>query len=452
MELKGKKILVVGAGKSGEESARFLCRQGAQVAVSETLSEKQISADLIRWAREQNVYLETGGHKTETFLKSDLIVISPGVPLEVEPVRAARNRGIPVIGELELASRFITEPVIAITGTNGKSTTTTLIGHILSCAGKTSFVGGNLGQPLIGHVNAQEKKDFVVVEVSSFQLDTTERFHADIALLLNITEDHLDRYASFDDYASSKFRIFSNQGESDAAIINGEDPMITAGLSAIPSRIFAFGHKRPQKEGAFVEGKVLFCRLEGKEERYSLADFKLAGEHNLENVMAAVLAGRLCGCGPEAVQNALDTFRGLPHRTEFVCEVNGVSFFDDSKGTNVGSVVKSLAGFRQPVILIAGGRDKGGSYKVLEQPVKEKVKALILIGEAKEKIRPALGHLTRTLEADSLPMAVEMAYAEASPGDVVLLSPACASFDMFRSYAERGDIFQKAALGLRSRR
>lgn len=448
MDLKDKKALVVGLGASGKESAAFLLDRGAKVSVSEASAFKDISSDKLAWVEENRIPLEAGGHNMQTFLAAGLIVVSPGVPLEIEPLQAAQRAGIPVIGEIELAARFIDTPVIAVTGTNGKSTTTKLIGHILAHAGKKVFVGGNIGRPLIGYAGQKQDRDFVVAEISSFQLDTTEFFRPWLGLLLNITEDHLDRYPSFNAYALSKFKIFANQTAGDFAVINGDDPVVMQYVSKIPSHILTFSHK-PHREGAYPEGNRLLCRLDQEaRETYSLEKVKLAGEHNLENIMAAVLAARVCVCAPSAIQEALETFEGLHHRTEFVCEIGGVSFYDDSKGTNVGSVVKSLAGVDRPVILIAGGRDKGGSYAVLEDPVRNKVKALILIGEAGEKIHQALGHLTRTMEAGTLPEAVRLAYAESAPGDVVLLSPACASFDMFRSYAERGDIFQEAARAL----
>lgn len=449
MELKNKRVLVVGLGKSGEESARFLHSRGARVSVSESARIDSIQQPALEWIEGNKIPFEAGGHKVETFLGADLIVVSPGVPLDVPALLAARRAAIPVIGEIELAARFITRPIIAVTGTNGKSTTTCMIGHILSKSGKAAFVGGNIGRPLIGYVSGEQKEDFVVAEISSFQLDTTRSFRPKVALLLNITEDHLDRYASFAHYTASKFSIFSNQTSLDAAILNRDDPIVMQGADSISAQVATFGHGDGFDQGAYVTGKELICRLSGAEEVCSLEKLALTGKHNLENTMAAVLAARLSGCAPSSVQEALVTFKGLHHRTEFVCDVGGVSFYDDSKGTNVGSVVKSLAGFERPVILIAGGRDKGGSYDVLREPVRQKVKTLILIGEARQKIREALGDLTRTLEAASMSEAVRTAFSESASGDVVLLSPACSSFDMFRSYVERGDIFQRAALELK---
>ncbi len=452
MELKNRKVLVVGLGESGKESAAFLLARGAKVSISEAAAPEAISPESLTWVEGNKVPLETGAHNTRTFLESELIVVSPGVPLEIGPIRAAKRAGIPVIGEVELAARFIEAPIIAVTGTNGKSTTTTLIGHILKHAGKDVFVGGNIGRPLIGYACQKQDKDFVVAEISSFQLDTVVFFRPWLALLLNISEDHLDRYLSFDDYVRSKLQIFANQLPDDFAIINRDDPIIMQHEDTIPSKIFTFGHT-PEDEGAYVKDNKLVCHLGSKEagEVYLLENLRITGQHNLENTMAAVVAARVCGCNPYVIQEALETFEGLPHRTEFVCEVGGVSFYDDSKGTNVGSVVKSITGFDRPVILIAGGRDKGGSYAALEDIVRNKVRMVVLIGEARDKIRQALGHLTRTIEAETLPEAVYLAYAESRPGDVVLLSPACSSFDMFRNYAERGNIFQEAARALKER-
>lgn len=451
MELRDKKILVVGLGRSGQESAAFLHAQGAMVSISETAPLEGIPPAALAWVEENRIPLEAGGHTVKTFLGTELIVVSPGVPLDIEPIRAAEGAGIPIIGEIELAARFMRTPMVAVTGTNGKSTTTTLIGHILSQAGKDVFVGGNIGAPLIGYAGGPQDKDFAVVEISSFQLDTMASFRPRVALLLNITEDHLDRYASFEDYVHSKFRVFANQSPQDTAILNRDDPVVMAHAHSVCSRALTFGHRPDHGEGAYLDGSRLICKVFGEEDTYSLDELHITGQHNLENAMAAVLAARACGCDHASIQEALNTFRGLPHRTEFVCEVGGVRFYDDSKGTNVGSVVKSLAGFERPVVLIAGGRDKGGSYDVLQDLVREKVKALVLIGEARERIRRSLGDLTLTLEAESLPEAVRIGYGQTAPGDVVLLSPACSSFDMFRNYAERGDVFQKAALDLERR-
>lgn len=448
MELKNRKILVVGLGKTGQQSAAFLRAHGAKVTITEVAARRDISSDKLAWVNENKIQLEAGGHRVQSFLDSELIIVSPGVPLDIEPIKAAQRAGIPVIGEIELAARFIETPIVAITGTNGKSTTTSLIGHLLNQAGKETFVGGNIGRPLIGYVSQKQDKDFVVAEISSFQLDTTRSFRPWLALLLNITEDHLDRYPSFEGYVRSKFRIFANQLAGDFAILNRDDPAVMQLANTVPAKVLTFGH-RPQAEGAYLDGKELICHLYGKQEGYSLEKLRITGRHNLENVMAAVLAARVCGCAPSAIQEALETFEGLHHRTEFVCEIGGVSFYDDSKGTNVGSVMQSLASFDRPVILIAGGRDKGGSYNILEDLVRDRVKTLILIGEARQKIHQALGHLTQTIEATTLPEAVHLAYRESAPGDVVLLSPACSSFDMFRNYAERGEIFQEAAQALK---
>ncbi|MFH1146804.1 MAG: UDP-N-acetylmuramoyl-L-alanine--D-glutamate ligase [Pseudomonadota bacterium] len=331
MELKNKRVLVVGLGKSGEESARFLHDQGARVSVSESAKKEDIPQPVLSWIEENKIALEAGGHKLETFLETELIVVSPGVPLDIAPLAAARRAGIPVTGEIELAACFITRPILAVTGTNGKSTTTSMIGHILSSSGRSVFVGGNIGRPLIGYVSGGQRDDFVVAEISSFQLDTTKFFRPKLALLLNITEDHLDRYPSFAHYAASKFSIFSNQTSEDAAILNRDDPVVMQGADSISAQVATFGHSDSFSRGAYVRGKELICRLFDGEEVYSLEKLTLAGEHNLENTMAAVLAARLSGCEPSSVQEALATFKGLHHRTEFVCEIGGVRFYDDSK-------------------------------------------------------------------------------------------------------------------------
>ena len=441
MELSGKKILVVGLGKTGLALTEFLKRQGARIMVSDARGREELESLL---NAEPAVLIEGGGHTVDFFLQADQILVSPGIPLDLLPLKAARGKGIPIWGELELFSRYCRTPVIAVTGTNGKTTTTALINEMLLEAGLSTFLGGNIGRPLVEYLLNGRETDFVVAEISSFQLDTTRHFRPRVGLLLNITEDHLDRYSDFQGYIQSKAGLFRNQGDQDAAVLNWDDPLVRGIGEALKGPVYYFSRIEPLSRGAFLSQDRLRLTLSGPPESYDLQAFPLPGVHNTENALAAILGARLLGAAPEAVQRVLERFRGFRHRLEWVAEVRGIQFFDDSKGTNVGAVVKALEGFTRPVILLAGGRDKGGDYSPLKGPIREKVKALILIGEAREKMRKQLGNLTRTEVADSLERAVSLAYGLGEPGDVVLLSPGCSSFDMFRDYAHRGEVFQQA--------
>jgi UDP-N-acetylmuramoylalanine--D-glutamate ligase len=441
LELSGKKILVVGLGKTGLALTEFLKRQGARIMVSDARGREELES-LLNAA--PAVLTEGGGHTVDFFLQADQILVSPGIPLDLLPLKAARGKGIPIWGELELFSRYCRTPVIAVTGTNGKTTTTALINEMLLEAGLSTFLGGNIGRPLVEYLLNGRDRDFVVAEISSFQLDTTRHFRPRVGLLLNITEDHLDRYTDFQGYIQSKAGLFRNQGDQDAAVLNWDDPLVRGIGESLKGPVYYFSRIEPLSRGAFLDQDRLRLNLRGPTEVYDLQAFPLPGLHNRENALAAVLGARLLGAASEAVQRVLERFKGFRHRLEWVAEVRGIQFFDDSKGTNVGAVVKALEGFTRPVILLAGGRDKGGDYGPLKGPIREKVKALILIGEARERMREQLGNLTRTEVADSLERAVSRAYGLGEPGDVVLLSPGCSSFDMFRDYAHRGEVFQQA--------
>lgn len=449
MDFSEKKILVVGLGKTGLALTNYLKRQGARVLVSDSRSRDELETLV---PNDPDVtppwFIEGGGHTVDFFLQADLILVSPGIPLDILPLRAAGEKGIPIWGELELFSRVCRTPIIAITGTNGKTTTTALINEMLLEAGFSTFLGGNIGRPLVEYLLNGQEKDFVVAEISSFQLDTTRHFRPRVGLLLNITEDHLDRYADFQAYIHSKARLFQNQGEEDAAVLNWDDPLVRAIGKQLKGPVYYFSRTELLPQGAYLDQDRLRLNLSEPPEEYDLQVFPLPGVHNRENALAAVLGARLLGASPEAVQRALERFKGFRHRLEWVADVRGIQFFDDSKGTNVGAVVKALEGFSQPVILIAGGRDKGGDYGPLRGLIREKVKALILIGEAREKMREQLGDLTPTERADSLETAVFRSFRHGAPGDVVLLSPGCSSFDMFRDYAHRGEVFQQAVKAL----
>ncbi len=446
--LKDKRTLVVGLAKTGLAVCRFLHNRGAQVTAADLMTDEQLGS-CVQEALNMGVSLKLGPHESQTFLSQDLIVLSPGVPHTIEPLAAARRAGVPVIGELELAIRYLTEPIVAITGTNGKTTTTNLVGQMLTSSGYRTFVGGNIGQPLIDFVDRQERADIIVAEVSSFQLDTMETFRPKVGVLLNISEDHLDRYPDFGGYIESKGRLFENQKGDDFAVLNRADPTLETIDSQVTAKRLYFNAHSNDETGALVQGHELICRLPEKAPQVlSLSNFSLKGKHNMENAAAASLASLAAGASLPGVQKTLDVFQGLHHRIEFVKTVRGTPYYNDSKGTNVGAVVRALESFDSPVVLIMGGRDKGGDYGILRDRVNAGVKALIATGEAKEKILDVLGGLTRSQGATDLEEAVRFASQEAVPGDVVLLSPGCSSFDMFSDYAERGEAFCQAVEGL----
>ncbi len=449
MEFGGKKILIVGLGRSGLAAAMFLKRRGAVLTITDTAAETQLGAAAAT-VREMGIRLEFGMHRTATFTQTDLIVLSPGVPHTLAPIAAARSVGIPVLGEFEMASRFIREPIIGVTGTNGKTTTTTLLGEMLKQSGKRVFVGGNIGNPLIEYVDAAEKAEWVVAEVSSFQLDTVETFRPRIGVLLNITEDHLDRYNDFDAYACSKGRMFINQQKADIAVLNGSDPVVQAVTERIESRRWRFGRDRKHAPEALIQEKGITFRSEGRVESLSLdrSHPGLSGNHNADNIAAAALATLAAGGSMQGIRSAIDAYKGLPHRLEYVATQGGVRYFNDSKATNVDAVEKALTAFEDPIVMIMGGRDKGGDFKKLGVRFRSQVKHLILLGEAAVKIAHILGETAPTEIVSNMEEAVSRAKAAAASGDVVLLSPGCTSFDQFQSYAQRGDTFRRAVLRL----
>jgi len=457
MYLKDKKIVVVGLGRTGVAAARFLHRRGARVLATDTAAEKELG-DAVGIVRKLGVRVELGPHRTASFQNADLIVVSPGVSHTIKPIMQARGRGIPVIGEVELASRFIKEPIIAVTGTNGKTTTTELLGRMLINSGLKVFVGGNIGNPLIEYVTKAQPAQIVVAEISSFQLDTIEAFRPRVSVLLNITSDHLDRYPDFGTYADSKIRIFINQRAEDVAVLNGADPLIRAKTKQIKSQRLFFPTLQANEQGAILNGKKIILNLNKLRKIYpeirnqgslDISKIHLQGRHNFENAAAASLAALAAGASLDGIQRTLDQFKGLPHRLEHVATIGSVQYFNDSKATNIDGVAKALACFSKPVLLIMGGRDKGGDFKALEGLVRRHVKDLIVMGEAAEPIRSALGGLKPTSVATSMEDAVLRAYQNAGPGDVVLLSPGCASFDWYNNYAERGDDFRRAVENLK---
>lgn len=434
-----KNILVVGAGLSGRALARYFAAAGARVVLTDQRQEQTL-IDL-QPLRDLGVTFDFGGHTEQYFLQADLIVVSPGVPLEIPVLKAASSAGIQILGEVEIAWRELDVPLIGVTGTNGKSTTTSLLGEIIRAWGKEAFVGGNLGTPMIEAVESKGW-DYLVVELSSFQLEALERFRPKYALLLNISQDHLDRYADYAAYIEAKCEIFRNQSEDDWAILNADDPRVFALTERLRSNVVYFSSQQPLTEGMCCEGNELVWRWQGGENRFNVSDLLLQGRHNLENVMAAMIPALLENCPPETAWNAVCSFSGLPHRMQTVRVVNGVTWINDSKGTNVGSVVKSLAGLPAPVTLIAGGKDKGGDYFPLANALPGKVSHLVLLGEAAARMSQELSGVGATIHrVESLAEAVTLCARITPAGGTVLLSPACSSFDMFSSFEERGESF-----------
>lgn len=444
MDVEGRKILVLGLARTGLAVARFLARRGARVVAVDARGGDRMSRARSELSR-LPVTCHFGLEETRWLDGVDAVVPSPGVPGKNPLLAEAALRGIEVLSEIELAARFGRTPLVAVTGTNGKTTTTRLLGEILETAGLRVFVGGNIGNPLIDCVDGTW--DWGVVEVSSFQLEWVRDFRPRVALCLNLSEDHLDRYDGLSSYGAAKARIFAAQGPDDVAVLNRDDPWVWGLRRELGARVVSFGWSEADR-GAFVAGDQVVWRDRGTEERFPLRDVRLRGVHNVENVMAAVCAARAVGVAGRHVRDAARRFPGVEHRLEFVREVGGVRYYNDSKGTNVGAVRKSLESFREPVVLIAGGVHKGGAYGPLAPLVRERVRKLILLGASAALMDECLGPLTDTVVVDGLDAAVREARAAARPGDVVLLSPACSSFDMFESYAERGRVFKELVQAL----
>ncbi|HEY8998547.1 MAG TPA: UDP-N-acetylmuramoyl-L-alanine--D-glutamate ligase [Edaphobacter sp.] len=445
MELKNKRVLVVGLGKSGIAAALFLRGQGARVTVSDARSATALAKQITELL-DAGVMVESGGHGLLTFRRQDLIVISPGVPLDTPEVKQAIGYGVPVIGELELASRFLKGRIVAITGSNGKTTTTTLIGKIFEDAGLPTLVGGNIGTPVIELAPQSKEESIDVLEVSSFQLETIETFRPSIALVLNITPDHLDRHGSFENYAAMKARITENQQASDYLILNAEDKPTQMVAAKTKAQIFWFSSRRQIKQGTFVHGESIFflAREGGKPEPIMpVEEIHLRGAHNVENVLAAICAARLAGVDAEKIRASVASFKAVEHRLEFVRQLQGVDYFNDSKATNVDAAIKAIEAFPSGIHLILGGKDKDSDYTVLSPLLRERVKAVYTIGSAAEKIERELHGVVKMVGAGTIDVAVREANRAAVPGDVVLLAPACASFDQFENYEHRGRTFRQ---------
>jgi UDP-N-acetylmuramoylalanine--D-glutamate ligase len=431
------RILIVGLGATGIAVAKFLHGIGKQIALADEKPESELTSTLAALAGIPFTgYF--GPHRKEDFLAYPMIVLSPGVDTELPVLKEARSNGSRTIGEIELASLFIKEPIIAITGTNGKTTTTTLIGKIFKKAFGDVFVGGNIGTPLIRYVTEGRKTSHIVLEISSFQLETIETFRPNTAILLNITEDHLDRYRSFNEYKEAKYRIFENQTESDYALINTNILPVMKGNP----KVFPFSTRQEISEGAFARDGNLYVRFEGREFIYKRELSPLIGTHNTENILTALLTAHIYGIDQAITEDVLKTFKGLPHRVEHIRTINGITFYNDSKATNVGAAKRALESIDGTIVLIAGGKDKGGSYHTITE-VADKIRAVIVIGEAQEKILHELGGRIKTYTENSMEDAVRKAQEVARAGDMVLLSPMCSSFDMFKDYKDRGNTFRR---------
>ncbi|MGO8992530.1 MAG: UDP-N-acetylmuramoyl-L-alanine--D-glutamate ligase [Polyangiaceae bacterium] len=443
LTLEGKRVVVVGLGASGVAAARLCARRRARVVATDKKPLEALAADA-RSLEAVGVVLAAGGHERAGIPEADLVVVSPGVPSFAE-LEEAERRGVEVWGEVELATRALAHPapIIAVGGTNGKSTTTSLVGALLEAHGLTTFIGGNLGEPLANH--ADKRFDVIVLEVSSFQMERVDEFRPKASILLNVTEDHLDRYATFEDYARAKGNAFVRQTADDIAIVPSGDAVCLAQARRGKGEVITFG-----PGGAMdVTSEAVVDRSTG--EHYARREIALVGGHNASNAAAAIAAVRPFAIAPKTVRRVLQTFHGLPHRMALVSEIAGVRYYDDSKGTNVGAVVTALEGLVEPkAVLIAGGRDKEGSYAPLVEALRARGRAAVLIGEAADRIAQAIGSTIPVHRARTLADAVVSSAALAQPGDAVLLSPACSSYDMFRDYKHRGDEFVRAVRALRA--
>jgi UDP-N-acetylmuramoylalanine--D-glutamate ligase len=442
VELAGKQVLVVGLARTGVATALFCAARGAHVTATEDRPESQI-AETAAKLRAAGVTLELGGHGAQTFVDQDLIVPSPGVSPMMPALAAARSIGIPVWSEIELAWRFLRGRLICITGSNGKTTTTSLLGHILETAGLPVQVAGNIGTPMISRVDVSSDTGFTVVEASSFQLESISAFRPDVAVLLNLTHDHLDRHGSFEAYGRAKMRMFENQTENDVAILNADD---AAAAQCAPSllQVFWFSRRKRVASGCFLRDDEIVFRSDGTETvLLRRPDIGLRGDHNVENVLAAAAAAKLVGVEPGKIAEGVRSFAGVEHRIEFVASISGVEYFNDSKATNVDATLKALDAFPGNVLVILGGKDKGCDYTILREALQRQARMALLIGSAADKIEMQLGGVVPIERAGTMARAVEIAAEHAQPGDTVLLAPACASFDQFESYEHRGRVFKQ---------
>ncbi len=448
MDLANKRVLVVGLGKSGVASALFLQARGAHVTVSDAKPQDQLGQE-IPVLLDHGIAVETGGHGERTFRGQDFIVVSPGVPVDSPSLVQARAQGESVIGEIELASRFLPKNIVAITGSNGKTTTTTLAGEIVTAGGFLTAVGGNIGTPAISLVERAAAATVVVLEVSSFQLETIETFRPKIAVVLNITPDHLDRHRTFAAYTDAKARIFENQQAEDFAVLNSDDPTCVGLAGRTRAQVFWFSRKDEVKQGAYVrDGRVLFRDGKGQREVILVSEIPLKGAHNVENTLAAICVGALMGCETERIRMAVQSFKAVEHRLEYVATIRGVEYYNDSKATNVDATIKALESFPANIHLILGGKDKDSDYTLLNDLLQRRVKRVYTIGAAAEKIESQVKSAAEIDRSVTLETALKRAAATAEAGDIVLLAPACASFDQFKNYEHRGRVFKEVVRAL----
>ncbi len=457
MLYKGKTALVVGAGRSGIAASRFLLACGAGVILTDVKPREALEASIAPLldaaGPSGGLILEMGGHRKESFRNCDFVVVSPGVPLALEVFEISRRAGIPILAEIELAYRHLKGKIIGITGSNGKTTTTAMVVRLLQGAGLKAHAAGNIGTPLVGYAAASRPEDIYAVELSSFQLEAILEFRPFVGSILNLTPDHLDRYPGFEDYVQAKRRIFMNQTSADFAVLNADDAETAAAARDVRATPVLFSRLQEVARGAFVRAGRVFYRDEaGERELFAASALALPGAHNLENALAAGAMAILAGAAPETLEESIRGFRGVEHRIEYVAEIDGVRYFNDSKATNVAAALRSLEAFPGNIILIAGGRDKEGDFTALRPLVRERVKHLVLIGEAAAKIQKALAGFADMSHAASLEEAVALCKSLAAPGDVVLLAPACASFDMFDDYEHRGRVFKEAVRKISSRK
>jgi UDP-N-acetylmuramoylalanine--D-glutamate ligase len=442
VQLQNKRVLVVGLARTGVATSLFCARRGAMVTATDTRAESEIG-EAVNSLRNAGVQLELGGHRENTFLQQELIIPSPGVPADAPLLQAARAKAITIWSEIELAYRFRQGKLIGITGSNGKTTTTSLVEHILHTASFPTILAGNIGTPLIACVEQMTPGTVTVVELSSFQLELVQSFRTDISVFLNLTPDHLDRHHTLEAYAKAKARIFENQGEIDFAVLNADDAATTP-LAPTRPRLYWFSRKQRAAQGAFLRGGDIIFRSEGREEVVMpQTDVRLPGAHNLENALAAITAARLAGADASAIADGVRSFKGVEHRLEFVANINGVRYYNDSKATNVDAALKALDAFPGRILIILGGKDKGSDYAPLRTPLHAKAVLALLIGAAAEKIESQIAGSVAIERAETLPHALELAAQAAKPGDVVLLAPACASFDQFQNYEHRGHVFKE---------
>jgi len=441
-QLKGVKVAVLGAARSGISVASLLARAGASVLLSDVKSLEELNLPLSK-LNELGVEIETG-HHSEAVLETDLICISPGLPLTIPVLRKAKKKDIPVVGEIEVASWFCHSPIIAITGSNGKTTTTTLAGEIFRRYNEKTVVAGNIGKPFSEYVSMTAPDGIAILEISSFQLETIHTFHPKIAVIMNLTDNHLDRYPDFESYATAKLNILKNMTSEDVLIFNADDDHLVRSLRNIIPRKLIFSLSQHDREGVYWRDDKIFLRINGEEKRISLKNYHLKGIHNRYNMMVAALIASLLDVPDNIIEESIEQFEGIEHRLEMVREYQGVVFVNDSKATTVDSLAWALQSFDEKIVLIVGGKDKGGDFRRVVPLLKKHVRAAILIGKAANRIQSVWNGVIPLFRAESLKEAVEKAFRQAQKGDVVLLSPACSSFDMFRDYEDRGRQFKQA--------